>query len=182
MSEIKVASRYAKSLIDLGLEKSALEVIKADMETFAATVKASSELKSVLANPIISLAKKSELLKALFAGKVSDTTAKFFDMMIEKNRSELLYATANEFQTQYHALKNIVTAKVVSAVPLTDALKSEIEAKVKAVTGGEVILSTKVDEKLIGGFVLTVGDRQFDASIATKLNRLKKDFSRRAVG
>jgi F-type H+-transporting ATPase subunit delta len=181
MSEIKVASRYAKSLIDLAKEQNSLEQVKSDMQLFSDTVKASSELKAVLKNPIIPLAKKNSILVALFGDKINQVTKAFLKIVIDKGRAEVLSGTAKEFLNQYNQYKNIVTAKVTSAIALSDAAKADIIAKVKEVTGGEVILNATVDESLIGGFVLTVGDKQFDASISSKLSQLKKDFAQRVV-
>lgn len=181
MSEIKVASRYAKSLIDLAIEQNSLEDIKNDMQLFVETLKGSSELQAVLKNPIIALSKKNDILNAVFADKVNAVTLAFFKITVNKGRAEILYGTAKEFLNQYNQYKNIVTAQVVSAVELSDNAKAEIVAKIKEVTGGEVILEASVNENLIGGFVLTVGDKQFDTSIANKLSRLKKEFSQRVI-
>ncbi len=181
MSEIKVASRYAKSLLDLAIEQNSLEDIKKDMQLFVETLKGSSELQAVLRNPIIALSKKNEILNAIFADKVHPVTIAFLKINVNKGRSEVLYVTAKEFLNQYNQYKNIVTAQVVSAVALSESVKAEIVAKVKEVTGGEVVLNASVNENLIGGFVLTVGDKQFDTSIANKLSRLKKAFSQRVI-
>lgn len=181
MSDIKVASRYAKSLLDLSLESNAQEEIKKDMELFVSTLNASSELTSIIRNPIIPLDKKRSILSAVFADKVHATTISFFNIMINKGRASQLLGSAQEFLNQYNIHNNIITVKVVSASPLTEEGKQEVINKVKALTGGEVILNTTVNEALIGGLILTIGDRQFDASVSTKLNQLKKAFSQRVV-
>lgn len=181
MSEIKVASRYAKSLIDLALEQKALEEIKSDMELFVNTLKASPELQAVVKNPIIPYDKKNSIIKALFADKVHKVTSAFLKIVIDKGRAEIIYGTAKEFLNQYYEFKNIVTAKVVSAAPLNEEAKAEIINKIKALTGGEVVLIASVDADLIGGFILTVGDKQFDSSIASSLSRLKKEFAEKVI-
>lgn len=181
MSEIKVAARYAKSLIDLALEQKALEEIKGDMELFVSTLKANTELQAVVKNPIIPLNKKNAIVNAVFGGKIHKVTSAFLKIVIDKGRAEIIYGTAKEFLNQYNQYKNIVTAKVVSAAALTESVKAEIISKVKAVTGGEVILETSINEKLIGGFILTVGDKQFDTSIASSLTKLKKEFTQKVI-
>lgn len=181
MSEIKVASRYAKSLMDLALEQKALEQINGDMQLFVDTLKANSELQAVVKNPIIPLGKKNAILKSLFGDKIHSVTSAFLKIVVDKGRAEIIFGVAKEFLNQYNQYKNIITAKVVSAAPLTEATKAEIISKVKALTGGEVVLNTSVDADLIGGFILTVGDKQFDSSIASGLNRLRKDFSQKVI-
>jgi F-type H+-transporting ATPase subunit delta len=181
MSEITVAYRYAKSLIDLAKEQNALEATKLDMALFVDALRANPLLKAVLANPIISHTKKINILHAVFAGKVSTVSESFFKIMINKSRGGLLYATAKEFVNQYNLKNNIVKAQVVSASPLSDANRRQIVEDVKSIAGSEVILQESVDPALIGGFVLTVGDRQIDTSVAGDLKKLKKDFAVKAV-
>ena len=181
MSEITVAIRYAKSLIDLAVEQKALEQVNNDMEFFVRTIKANSELNAVLVNPIIYHDKKIQILDAIFGGKVSPVTIAFFKLMVNKNRAEVLYPAAQEFINQYDVINNIIKATVVSAAELSEANKKTIVAEIEASTKGTVKLTAKVDPALIGGFILTVGDRQVDTSISSSLTKLKKEFSQAAV-
>lgn len=176
MSEIQVASRYAKSLIDLAGEQNAVESIRKDIELFLETCRENPQLQAILKNPIISLDKKANILDGLFAGKVHEMILSFFKIVIRKGRSEILFATAKEFISQYNILRNVVKATVTSASPLSQENIKQIEEVVKQSTKGEVILTSIVDPKLIGGFILKVGDKQFDTSISSKLNKLKKEF------
>jgi F-type H+-transporting ATPase subunit delta len=178
MSELTVASRYAKSLIDLSQEQKSFEDIKNDMNFFLQTLKANPQLKAVLGNPIISHVKKIAILSDLFSGKVAQLSISFFNIMVNKGRGEVLYTTAQEFINQYNIIKHITKATVVSATALSDANKKVLLDEVRtAVGGGEVILDAKIDPSLIGGFVLTIGDKQVDTSIANSLKKLKKDFA-----
>ena len=177
MSELTVASRYAKSLIDLSQEQNSLEETNNDMNFFLHTLKANPQLKAVLGNPIISHSKKLSILEAIFSSKVNKLSIGFYKLMVNKGRGEVLYTTAQEFNNQYNILKHITKATVVSATPLSETNKQALMDEVKAAVGGEVILDAKTDPSLIGGFVLTVGDRQVDTSIAANLKKLKKDFA-----
>ena len=176
MSEIQVASRYAKSIIDLAVEQNALEPIKKDIELFLGTCRVNPALQAILKNPIISLDKKANILDGLFGDKLHKMILSFFHIVIRKGRSEILYATAKEFISQYNIIKNVVKATVTSASPLSKENIAQIEDVVKQATKGEVILSAQVDPDLIGGFILKVGDKQFDTSLSSKLNKLKKEF------
>ena len=181
MSVFKVASRYAKSLIDLANEKGTLEQVKAEIEQIASVIKSSSELKAVLSNPIVKTDKKQNILNALFKDKVSTEVVSFFDIMVRKGRAELVYDTCLEFVRAYNELKNIVKAEVTSAQPLSDANIQALSAAIAQQINAEVILTNKVDSSLIGGFVVRVGDRQLDASIAGKLNKLERHFINQGV-
>ncbi|WP_256001986.1 ATP synthase F1 subunit delta [Pedobacter deserti] len=178
MAENKAASRYAKSIIDLAIERNALEEVRQDMVSFAQVLENSSELGAILRNPIVPLDKKWGILENVFSGKVHEITRSFMQLLVNKGRSAILPDTATSFVAQYNALKGIVTADVTSATALTPANRAEIEAIVKQQTGAkQVFVNEKVSEKLIGGFILKVGDRQFDASILSGLNKLKKEFA-----
>jgi F-type H+-transporting ATPase subunit delta len=181
MSELTVATRYAKSLIDLAKEQNALEQVREDMGLFVNTLKSSSELQAVLRNPIIAHDKKRKILAAIFGDKVSKATASFFDIMVNKSRAEILFPTADEFVHQYDVIKNIIRATVTSAAPLSEENKQKLIDEVKVITGGDVVMQTKVDPKLIGGFVLMIGDRQIDTSVLASLNKIKKDFAQKVV-
>lgn len=181
MSEFRVATRYAKSLIDLSEEQNLLEEIKDDMALFVKTLKANSLLSAVLRNPIVSLSKKANILVEIFSGKVQPVTLDFFKIMVNKMRSEILFETAKEFIAQYNFKKHILKASIVSAVPLSESNRKEAMEIVKKARGGKIVLEEKVDPELIGGFVLTIGDRQFDTSIANTLSKIKEEFSHKSA-
>jgi len=177
MSELTVASRYAKAIIDLAQEQNIVDEIRTDMDLFLHTLKASPELIAVLANPIISHSKKVKILDEIFLNKVNKATIAFFKLMVNKGRGEVLYFTAGEYINLYNIKKHITKAKVTSATALSEANKKTMIAEVQQAVGGTVILEAKVDPSLIGGFVLNVGDRQVDTSILASLKKLKKEFA-----
>ena len=181
MSELTVATRYAKSLIDLAVDNKSLEETRKDMELFSQTLRANHQLQAVLSNPIVAHNKKIKILEAIFGGKVSKVTDSFFRIMINKSRSEILYPTSKEFINQYNIIKNIIRAYVTSATPLSAQNEKQIIAELEAATGGTIELHKKVDPKLIGGFVLTVSDKQIDTSLSNALTRMKHDFAQRII-
>lgn len=177
MSEFKVASRYAKSLIDLSIEQGNLDAVKKDMEQFIAVLRQNTELQAVLKNPIIKQDMKTNILDGLFADKIHPSITEFFRILVRKGRSNILYATAQEFVREYNEVKGIVHATVVSAQALSAANMEALTKTIEQEIDAHVILENKIDEKLIAGFIVKVGDRQIDASIAGKLNKLEQHFS-----
>lgn len=176
MSEFKVSSRYAKALLDLSIEQGVLDRVRAEIEQLITVVKDHQELQAVLKNPIIKGDKKINILTALFGTKFSPVLIGFFKIMINKGRGEILYATAREFVREYNEYKGIVTAKVSSAAPLSADNAAQLKQLIASSTGKEVILESSVDTDLIGGFVVTIGDKQIDASLAGRLNKLDRAF------
>jgi F-type H+-transporting ATPase subunit delta len=182
MSEHKAASRYAKSLIDLSTEQNAFEEMKNDMVLLEQVIDQNPELEAILRNPIVPLNKKSGILDNVFGDKVHAVTKAFLKLVVSKGRAGILFAISKAFISQYNLIKGIVTAEVTSATGLTDANRAEITNIVKKESGANVVLiKEKINDKLIGGFVLKVGDRQFDASISSSLNKLKKEFAQGIV-
>lgn len=182
MSENKAASRYAKSLIDLSTEQNSFEDMKNDMALIEQVISQNNELEAILQNPVIPLDKKYAIVEGIFGKSVHAITKSYLKLIVSKGRSAILFDTTKAFIRQYNVIKGIVTAEVTSATALTDANKEEIVAVVKKEIGAkEVIIKEKVNEKLIGGFILKVGDKQFDASIAGSLNKLKKELSHGVV-
>jgi F-type H+-transporting ATPase subunit delta len=176
MSDIRVASRYAKSMLDLALEQGLLEQVQQDMALFTKTVKENRDFDLFLSNPIISHGKKLAILKSLFAGKVSDLTLKFFLLITQKNREAVLAGVATEFEKQYNEYKGIMIAHVTTAIPLTPELRSQLQQKVAQQTGKTIQLREQVDPELIGGLILRIGDTQLDDSIRTNLRNLRNKF------
>ena len=174
MADQRVAARYAKSLLDLGKEMGTLSAVKADMDLLTKTMAESRDLRLLLRNPIVKHDKKLAILKAIFEGKVSDMTLRFFTILTDKNRESAIEGIGPEFLAQYNVLQGIQSAQVTSAAPLTAAARAEIQALVTKQTGhAEVQLTEKVDPELIGGFVLRVGDNQIDDSVRTSLRKLR---------
>lgn len=177
MSDIRVASRYAKSLIDLAEERGTLEEVRQDMQLFSKTANETRDFRLLLKNPIVKSDKKLSILKAIFDGKISDLTSKFFQIITQKNREAILESVAAEFETQYNLRKGIQIASVTTAVPLTEDLRNEFSQMVARKTGKTIQLEEKIDPSLIGGFVLTIGDTQVDDSIKSSLQRLRNKFN-----
>lgn len=178
MSEYRIASRYAKSLLDLSVEKGQLEEVNKDMLMFSETVKANRDLLLMLKSPIITHDKKLAILNSLFAGKVNDLTLAIFQILTKKHREAYLAQIATEFHHQYNVKKGIEEATVTTTFPLSAALRKEFELVVKKITHKDVELTEKVDDSLIGGFILKIGDRQIDDSVSSKLQALRVEFTK----
>ena len=180
MPNPRLANRYAKSLIDLSVEKNQLETVYADMKYLQSVCKASKEFSVLLQSPIITADKKTRILEVVGnAGKVGELTTAFNKLLIVKGRESELPEIADAFISQYNAIKGIHTVKLTTAVELSDELKKSISDKAAKEGGlGNVELETKVDESLIGGFVLEFNNNLVDASIARDLRDIKKQFAK----
>ena len=177
MIETKVAKRYAKSLIDLSRETGTIDAVGADMKLFIAVCEKNRDLTLLLANPIIHADKKLSILTKVFEGKMNKLSISFFDIITRKGREAYLEIIAKEFVHQYKQFKGIQTAVITSAIGLDDKLRSEVYRIIKNSVKSEIELIEKVDKNIIGGFVLRMDDQQYDASIASELRKLTKEFA-----
>lgn len=179
MPNPRLAHRYAKSLVDLALEKNQLEAIYADMKYLQAVCKSSKEFVSLLQSPIITADKKTKILETVCTGKVSELTLQFNKLLVSKGREFELPEIVNAVIEQYNTINGIHKVKLTTAVAVSDELKSSITQKAANEGGlGKVELETKVDESLIGGFVLEFNNNLVDASIARDLRDIKAQFSK----
>ncbi len=175
--ETKVAKRYAKSLISLSNEKGIIDSVNNDMQLFAAVCIENNDLVLLLSTPIIHSDKKLSILKQIFAHRVNIMTMTFFEIVVRKGREKYLFQIAKNFIAQYKILKKILTAEIVSAVGLDDKLRKQVYELLRNNENSEVELVEKVDKKLIGGFVLRIGDKQYDASVVSSIRKLKQAFA-----
>ncbi len=178
MADSRVAYRYVKSLLQLAIEQKALEEVNNDMMLFDSVCERNRAFTLMLRNPVIKHDKKREILNMVFKGKVHALTNAIFEIITRKNREPLLPEIARQFHTAYNEYKGIVKASVTTAFTLDKALRTEFEAIVKKISSSkQVEVEEKVDPQMIGGFVLTVGDKQIDASIKNQLKTLEREFS-----
>lgn len=176
MVNTKLARRYAKSLFDLAEEKRVADAVFADMELVRNVSASSREFRKLLQNPVVTTDKKLAVLKSVFAGKVNDVTLSFFSILTKKRREEYMSEIAESYVSLYRQQKGIMTATLLTAVPADEALKKRITEIVQKDTGKKVELEERVDASIIGGFILSVGDKQFDESVARKLRALHREF------
>ncbi len=177
MQNPRLASRYAKSLIGLAVEKGQLEQVFADMQWLQAVCKSNKDFVNLLKSPIIKPTAKKNIIAAITQEKVGELSNAFNTLLISKGREGNLPEIAAAFIAAYKEYKNIQTVKLTTAAELSDVLKNEIIAQIKKTGGFEnVELEQKVDDKLIGGFVLQVGDKLVDASIAYDLKHIARQF------
>jgi len=176
MSVSIVASRYAKSLIELAKEQNVLEAVYQDMLLFKDTADKNRGLMLALKSPVVRHEKKLAILKALFEARVNSVSYAIFTIITKKNREAILDEIANEFIQSYNLNQGIQRATVTTTTPLTEALRKQFSDMVAARTGRTVQLTEKIDPNLIGGYVLKIDDRQIDASLRSRLNELKLQF------
>jgi F-type H+-transporting ATPase subunit delta len=173
MGSFRIASRYAKSLIDLAKEKGQVEQVFADIKALDSTFESSRELRLLFKSPVIPTDKKLAITKQLFEGKTSELIYSFVVLLIKKGREADLHEIVEQFIVQYNRIKGITPVKLITAVKMESG---EVQTMVSALKAKELLkeveLTEEVDPELIGGFILQYGDKMIDQSVKSKLNQL----------
>jgi F-type H+-transporting ATPase subunit delta len=177
MSVQRIATRYAKSLIEIAQEKGKLDRVMEDVRSFREVAK-NKDFYLLIKSPIIKSDKKAKIFKQLFEGKYDSLTLSFLNVLLSKGREKYLADVANEFIDQYREIRQISTVRLTTASKLSDVHVQEIIMKLKAtdVVFKNVELETSVKPGLIGGFIIEFHNCLYDASLAHKLDLLRKEF------
>jgi F-type H+-transporting ATPase subunit delta len=177
MPNPRLASRYAKSLLDLSIERGQLEQVFGDIQWLKQICTSNPDFVNLLKSPIVKADTKIKIIKKITEGRVAPITDTFIELLTRKARESNLPEILTSFITQYKVHKNIHTVSLVTAVPASEELRNAIVQQVKKASGYENIeLEEKVDENIIGGFVLQIGDKLVDASISYDLRTIAKQF------
>jgi len=176
MSNTRAAIRYAKAILDLAIDNNATAAIEEDMHAIINTIADSKELQDTLVSPVISGAVKKSILEEIFSNS-HEISKGLIKMLVVNKRIDILDQVALKYVILNQERKGKDTAYITTAVPINDALEQKVLKQVALLTGNDVTVKNKVDERIIGGFVLRVGDLQYDASIASKLQALNREFT-----
>ena len=176
MSSTRAAIRYAKAILDLANSKSVASEVSQDMILIAKTIKENQELAAFIENPTLKNEIKYNALLEVFAS-ANAVTKGLFQLLLENKRFELLAAITVEFNKLFDEANGVQVAKVTTAVAITPEMETKVMAKVKEFSDKKITIENTVDPSIIGGFILRIGDQQYNASVANRLQVLKRELS-----
>ena len=172
----RAAIRYAKAVLSLATDKKSAEAVNSDMKSITNAIAQSEDLNQMLQSPVVRSSDKKAVLTSIFKN-ANVATTNLIDTLISNKRLALLNDVATSYTHLYDQMRGTQVASVTTAVPLTADLKKKVLAKVKELTGKEAEVENIIDESILGGFILRVGDIQYNASISNKLDKLKREFT-----
>jgi F-type H+-transporting ATPase subunit delta len=176
MAGARAAIRYAKAVLSLASDQKTADAVNTDMKLIAHTIAGSKELSNMLQSPVIPSSEKKAVLTEAFK-KANKTTLGLLELLHTNNRVDILEQVALKYNQLFDEAKGVQVATVTTAVPLSAGLKKDVLAKAKELTGKKVEVENIIDESILGGFILRVGDVQYNASVANQLNKLKREFT-----
>ncbi len=176
MDNSRLASRYAKALFYLAKERNQVEAVKQDLAKLTALLKESTEFQWLLESPVIMSSVKVGLVGKMLTGYIDSLSLEFLQLLIEHRRESNLASTCRMFMELYKKDQGILDAKVESAIPMGDAFLEEMKKSLEKSSKKKIVMTTETDESLIGGFILTLEDQQLDASVQSKLKRIRQEL------
>ena len=176
MSGIRAAIRYAKSILEIASSKGVSSEVSSDMALIATTINGNSELSTFIQNPLIKTDIKRNVVLEVFAS-VNEVTKSLFHLLLENKRFEILDSIALEYNKLFDIMNGVEVAKVTTAVPMDSDMEAKILAKIGIFSDKKVTIVNTVDPSIIGGFILRIGDKQYNASVANRLEVLKRELS-----
>ncbi len=178
--ELALARVYATAMLDLAQSRDQVDVLLDELLDFAARVEKDTDFETFLSSPMVDLETRRKTLEKLFRGKYGDLLVDSLQVLNRKGRLGLIRSVVEAYLMAREELRGHVRVHVRTAAPLTDELRARLKVVVDRHTGKEADLAEAVDESLIGGLVVRIGDEKFDTSIATKLTALAGTLLERA--
>lgn len=171
-----VAKRYAEALFEVAAEDGNLEQIKEEIQFVSEVFESNPELKTIFVHPRLSKTEKKGMLEELFKGKVSEPVLNLSYITVDKGREGYLSEISKEFTILSNRKQGIVEAKAFTAVPMSEDELNALEERLSGRFNKRVQLSNLIDESVIGGVLLKIGDKVIDGSIRGKMEEIEKEL------
>ncbi len=176
MSGTRAAIRYAKAILEIAESKSVASNVGTDMTLIASTINSNAELNGFIQSPTIKVEQKESALLEVFAN-TNAVTKSLFHLLYENKRFEILASIALEYNKLLDIMNGVQVAKVTTAIPMDAALEAKVLAKIATFSNKKITIESTVDPSIIGGFILRIGDEQYNGSVANRLQVLKRELS-----
>ncbi len=181
MDQSKITVRYAKALFALAKERNQVNIFKTDISVVFSVSQSNTDFNFLLESPVVPTSQKTKAIRLIFQGNIDETTLRFMELIVENKREQHILGICRNFLDLIRKEQGIKTAVVTSASPLSPETVEQLKLLLEANFKASVEMGEKVNEELLGGFVLRVDDQQYDASIATQLKRVKETLIRTEI-
>lgn len=174
-----IANRYSNALVQLAKESTvSFEKISEDLSTVKNAIEASSELRTSLTSPRVTIETKKAILSDIFTNKINRLILNFLDVLVEKGRFSAFDEIVNCYSRELDKINNLERITVTSAVELKPEQKERIENKLSEKLGKAVLINWLISCDIIAGLLVQIGDRVIDTGIKHKLEDLTKNIMR----
>lgn len=177
MKHSRAAVRYAKAALDFAVEQKAVDAVEKDMRAILKAIGENDALREMLGSPVVDSETRKQALDKIFGGQ-HEISRGLIHLLIQNKRISMLNEVALKFVVLTEELKGRDVAYITTAIPLTEEMEKKALTQLAGITDKQVTLQNRINKDIIGGFILRVGDIQYDASIATRLNSIKREFTK----
>ncbi len=175
MNDSKISVRYSKAIFESAVEKNILDKVNQDM-VFISEICKFPEMKDLLMSPVIFPSRKKEILHKMFEGNVEKITLSLLDLVVTNGRESYIPAITRVFVHETMKYRGITKSSLTTAVKVDSSVKKQISDMIEQVFRTKVELEETIDTDIIGGFILRVDDNLIDASLKSKLRKIKKEL------
>jgi len=169
----KIAEPYAEALLEIAISSKSLEQVNNDISNVYQLLYNSSDLQKFLSNPLVQQEAKKKVINDIWGEEITKTTLDFIMVLVDRNRIAFLSSIAEKYSELSRKQASIEIATVQSAVMLSSKQQSALKSKLCLITGAkEVKLVMKINADLIGGFIVEVGSKKIDTSVAGQLTQI----------
>ena len=172
-----IANRYAEALFQLSEEENISKEIYSELHDVVQLIKENKDLDNVFKSPLVAKNEKIDLIEALFNGKINNNLKNFLKILVEKGRISSLQSIELTFKELLNEKHNILEGTVISAIALTEKQVKELEEKLSKKYNKNVTLENEVDQSILGGVLVRLGNTQIDGSVKTRLNNIKDQLT-----
>lgn len=176
MAGSRAAIRYAKALLSIALDNKKADKVNTDMLYIASILSSHPDLQNTVLSPVVNTQDKKVILEQVFK-EANGITLQLFSVLQTNNRIQILGNIAEAYTNLYNAHIGVEKVTVTTAVALSPELEAKVLEKVKELTPKQVVIKNIIDESVIGGFILRVGDVAYNASVSNQLNKLKRQLT-----
>lgn len=175
MPRLSAGRRYAEAAFELAERDGTVDAWRKDLGA-ACELAQDERVVRAIDNPAVAFARRREAVEALLGSRVSHSALNLVLVLTQRGRFALLPQISTEFDELVRRSRGIVAATVTTAVPLSAKELAAVQARVEQLAGAKVEVSTAIDPALIGGLCIKIGDWQIDASVSTRMDRLRKQL------
>lgn len=172
-----IAGRYAEALFQVGEELNSTTKLYEELNAVVDTLKSSKDLYSVLKSPLVGKGEKKQIVEKVFCGQISDNLNNFLKIMIDKDRVVAIEAIQKSFKELLNEKNNIIEGTAITAVAMSQEEIKQLEAKLSSKYNKNVTLENKVDESILGGVLVRLGNEEIDGTVKTRLSNMKNQLS-----
>ena len=174
MQGTRASLRYAKALFETAKKQAAVNDVLQDLEALKNIIGQKTEFFNIIHNPTIKRNTKEVLFLKIFKNKIQDLTMQFLLLLLKKGRESILQQVIHHYIDLDMENRGVLLAELISAKPISEATKNAIKTKISATR--KVQITEKIDKSILGGFIINIGDSQYDASVRKKINNVKRAF------